>query len=399
VDALLRDAASDDYSVREAARARLERIAGRARPLLEARREDPDPEVRRTVESLLEGMGASEPPTPAPGALGRLGLVDFRSEGPLAEALARWEREVGGRVQLAGEPPVAPAKVAVEGAPYFRALGDLLAASGLDVPEGFDEAGQAQAAARRDPAAPPGAASGPFRLDCEAVTTTRTFRPGVRPRHSLSLRLLWSPQVQVPSFQTPEVVRAVDERGGAFRGADGRGATYGLGGGRRLAGLQLTLDPEEGTEGDRVAVLEVSMRIRARHAPQEVVFGALAGEQPWPRSQTVPAADGRGATKVTLESFGPDPEREGWAMGVVTAVLARGVPPESVGAAVQTADGGRRALVELGSRVAGSDGVLRLTVRAPGLDGSSPPEAVRVFWWTREDDFAVPFRLENIPLR
>src|SRR5204862_4665018 len=57
VDRLLSEVASDKFETREAARKRLLSIARAARSALEARREDPDPEIRRTVRTLLEALG------------------------------------------------------------------------------------------------------------------------------------------------------------------------------------------------------------------------------------------------------------------------------------------------------------------------------------------------------
>ena len=42
---------------------------------------------------------------------------------------------------------------------------------------------------------------------------------------------------------------------------------------------------------------------------------------------------------MTLESFGPDPDRRGWVMGTVTVALAKGVSGDGVTGVLETADG------------------------------------------------------------
>src|SRR5262245_1772486 len=69
VDRWLSELGSERFEVREAARRRLQAVAASVREALVARRDDPDPEVRRTVRALLEGLGGDEtsPATPSPG--------------------------------------------------------------------------------------------------------------------------------------------------------------------------------------------------------------------------------------------------------------------------------------------------------------------------------------------
>jgi hypothetical protein len=404
VERYLKDLGSNDYATREAARKRLQGLAREARPLLEARRDDPDPEVRRTIETLLADLGgATDPETPA-GELGRLGLVTFHGEGRFADVANEWERRMGGRLRFAGaDLPGASAdakvKVDVEGVPWFEGLAALLRPAGLDLADGFDEGGQASLLTRDATWAPPVAYVGPFRLEVDSVTTTRSLRPGVRPRYSILLRLAWAPDVQVISFRTPEVKKAVDERGGAYLGADGRGSTYGMGGGRHTTMLTMSLQPEQDATGERLASLETVARIRVRHGREEVVFKDLAGEAPWPRTVERQGAAGKGPARVVLGSFGPDPDRSGWVMGVLTATLPRGVTPESVFGTLETSDGNLRPMLELSSRVASSDGVLRLTLRAGSMGRDVEPVAVRVVWYETEQEVTVPFVLKDVPLR
>jgi hypothetical protein len=49
-------------------------------------------------------------------------------------------------------------------------------------------------------------------------------------------------------------------------------------------------------------------------------------------------------------------------------------------------------------RVAASDGLLKLTVRAPGTRGEGNPKAVRVSWYAREAETSVTFVLKGLAL-
>src|SRR5262249_46633171 len=128
-----------------------------------------------------------------------------------------------------------------------------------------------------------------------------------------------------------------------------------------------TLEAEGDAAGDRLAVLETKTRFRVRHGRSEARFDGLDKLQ-LPAVRGVPArvGDKAGPTKVTLESFGPDPELRGWSTGAVTVVLPRGVSGDGVSAAVETSDGLLRHMLDRASRITSSDGVLKLTLRAPG---------------------------------
>ncbi|MCC7139396.1 MAG: hypothetical protein IT460_13315 [Planctomycetes bacterium] len=397
VDRLLAEVASDDYAVREAARKRLSTLAPTVRDLLRARREDPDPEVRRTVEALLAAIGEPDAPEAPEGTLGTLGLVTFAAEGPMEAVAGRFARDVGGVLRLPPAMASAATKLSVERVPYFDAVAALLEPVGAEVPDGFDEAGQALAAVRSSPPIP-AAAAGPFRLEVESVTTARSLRPGVRPRWTLGLRLLWSPLVHVVTFQSPTVVRAVGAGGQPVRAVEMGTTTYGVGGGRRLSSTQVTLDAA--AEGDAVstlAELELRLRARVRHG---IVATEVEGLDPTalPLTRSVALPDGR-VVKVTVESAAEDPDRAGWAAIGLTLVLPKGVPPDSVRATLRSPDGATRPLLDLSSRVVGADGTLRLTLRAPGTPGGGAGRTLRVEWATREEDIPVPFTLRDVPLR
>lgn len=397
VDRLLGQLASDDYAVRETARTRLAAVARDARSLLVARRDDPDPEVRRTVASLLASLGEPEPPPVPTGVLGNLGRVTFRAEGTLAEVLARWTAEIGGRVTVPADAAATPVKVAVEDVPYFRALDAVLAAARLDVPDGFDEAGNAVATPRAaGSAAPASAASGPFRLDVTSVAVERTFRPRERREPTVRLRLSWSPAVHVTSLSSPKVVRAVDAAGTVLNGVPMQ-TMYGVGR-QRSAQPEVRLAAVEGPLADRLEALDLRVELRVRSGAEGVTFEDL-------RTTALPAVrTGAGtasapATKVTLTSFGPDPDHAGYVVADLTAALARGVPPDSVVVMLETPGEGVRPLYDLSNRIAASDGTVRIRVRTPGALAEPGGRILRVVWYTKEEELAVPFSLLDVPLR
>lgn len=397
VDRLLGQLASDDYAVREAARARLAALARDARSLLAARRDDPDPEVRRTVAGLLAALGEPEGPPVPTGSLGDLGLVTFAAEGTLADVLAAWEERVGGRVTVPPTSGATPVKVAVERVPYFRALDAVLAPAGLDVPDGFDEAGGAVAAPRPAGPAAPSAASGPFRLDVASVAVERSFRPKERREPTVRLRLSWSPAVHVTSLSTPKVVRAIDSAGAVLAGVPVQ-TIYGVGR-ARWAQPEVRLAAVEGALGERLETLDLRVDVRVRSGGQAVTFDDL-------RPATLPAvrtvAGGGGTatdTKVTLTTFGPDPDHPGFVVADLTAALARGVPADSVVVLLETSGEGARPLYDLSNRIAASDGTVRIRVRSPGVAAEGKGRALRVAWYTREEEIAVPFALAGVPLR
>lgn len=396
VSTLLTQVASDDFAIREAARTRLQTLARPARTLLEARRGDPDPEVRRTIEGLLGPQPAPE--TPA-GALGSLGLVTFAAKGTLQEVIDQFGAQVGGNVLLPATGRDAAVEIQAESVPYFQVLGGILGAAGLDAVDGFDDAGVATAspidAATRAACV---AYAGPFRADVVSVQTTRTIRPGPRLRFAIGITLLWSPEVEVVSYTMPSVVRAVDATGVALRGIDADGSVYGHGGARR-ANLTLTLEPPTAEVPERVETLEMRTRLRLRSGQQSAVFEGLEGlALPASRVVPLPSEGGREA-KVVLEAFGPDPERAEVRRAIVAVVPPRGATPDGLSVRLVTDDGGVHAMVERSSRVVSSDGVVKVTVRAYGLPVSAKAKALRVAWYSREGEMWVPLSMKGLPLR
>ena len=405
-EALLADLKSDTYDVREAARRRLASVAARVRPVLEAHREDPDPEVRRVVLGLLAGLGASVEPTAPAGELGDLDLVTLRAEGTLVDVLARFDEVAGGRVRLPPAVLASPVSVELVARPYFEALSQILDAARLDVEEGFDDAGQAQAGTRDPTSTPPVACVGPFRLDVESVSTTKLLRGGGRPRFVLGLRLLWSPSVQVATYASPSVVSAKDPSGAALVAPDPGHVVFGAGGSKRMTTMALSLEPAGDTPPDRIERLELSLRVRVRRAKAVVEFDApLEAKGPvvrrlaWGAGSTGGSKPGPTSADVTLERFAADPERSGWWVAELTAKLPPGIEPAALSASLVASDGLLRPMFELSSRIAGADGTVRMTVRAASLVAGAEPKAVRVTCFAREEEIPVRFVLTGIPLR
>lgn len=405
-EALLADLKSDTYEVREAARRRLAAVAARARPVLEAHRDDPDPEVRRVVLGLLAGLGASVEPAAPSGELGSLDLVTLRADGTLTDVLARFEEAAGGRVRVPPAVVASPVSVELVARPYFEALARILDAARLDVDDGFDDAGQAQAGTRDPAAAPPVACTGPFRLDVESVSTTKLLRAGGRPRFVLGLRLLWSPSVQVATYASPRVVSAKDSSGGALVAPDPGHVVFGAGGSKRVATMALSLEPAGDVAPDRIERLELTLTARVRRSKAVATFDApLDAKGPsvarlvWPAGSLGAARPGAAVADVTLERFAADPERTGWWVAEITAKLPPGIQPAGLSTSLLSSDGLLRPMFELSSRIAGADGTVRMTVRAVALAAGATPQAVRVACFAREEETPATFVLNGIPLR
>jgi hypothetical protein len=402
---LLGEVASDDFSVREKARRSLQALGPASRAALEARREDPDPEVRRTVLALLDAFGSAgaDPLGAGPVAdLASLGLVTASGSGALADVLRLWESAQGGRFRHLPAPATATVRLEAKARPWFEALDDLLAQGGVELRDGFDQAGGAEVVARRgDGTAPPAAFAGPLKLQVDSVTSVRSFRvPGPR-SYALGLRLFWAPDVQVVGVGLPALVRAADRAGRPFasRPAGSDASTVrSVGSSRRATDLTLTVETGDPATEEALASAEVQVRLRIRHGREEARFedlGALPATRTASRARGAEGKPGR----VTLEEFGPDADHPGWWVGRLTASLPPGVAAESVVPALESTDGSVRALFDYGTRSVGSDGVVGLTVRAAGLPPGVAPKALVVSWLAREGQGAVAFVLKDVPLR
>lgn len=393
---------SDSFQAREVARARLAVLAPRIRSRLEARRDDADPEVRRIVLGLLAGLGISAEPAPASARLSSADLVTVHAEGTLSEVLARLDVVAEGRIRLPPSSTEVHAKIDAEGLPYFQVLDSLLAAARLELSDGFDGAGQAMAAAC-DPSAPsPVAYAGPFRLDVESVSTTRLFRGAGRSRITLLLRLLWSPTVQVVTYAAPTSVLANDSKGSPMTATDQGNLIRSTDASRLAASFTVSFEPSSDVPPDRIDRLEVGVRLRIRRGKSSVVFDhPLAATFPAKAalSLSLAGSDAPTPADVTLEQFGADPDRTGWWIGAVSARLPLGVATEGFSAALESSDGSRRPMSERASRITGSDGSVRLTLRALPLAQGAEARAVRASCYAREEELPISFVLTGIPLR
>ena len=410
VKRLLEAVASDDFTVRENARKALAALGASARPALEARREDKDPEIRRAVASLLDAMGAAEP-APGPAAdFSSLDLVTLSGEAPLVDALHAWEAARGGRFRFAGAPPAAAVRLDAAARPWFEVLDGILRQGGVGLLDGFDQAGVADVVPLRAGAAPlPVAYVGPLKLEVETVSATRRLKESGPRSYSLGMRLSWAPDVQVVSSGLPILEKATDGAGRAFVSRTGSPDPYfvrSFGSSRRVTDLTLTLDrPAAGTSGaeasETLSEARISIRLRVRHGKEEVRFDDLAGlpatkvVAPPPPPRGLPTSGG----KVTLESLDPDPDHAGWWLGRLVVRLPPGVPGESVLPLVELSDGSVRALFDYQTRSVASDGVMQLTVRTAGLPVGASPKAVTVSWLAGEGQGAVTFVLKDVPLR
>jgi hypothetical protein len=287
--------------------------------------------------------------------------------------------------------------------PCFEALDAILSQARLDAPDGFDDAGAARTAPRpADGAAGPRAYAGAFRLDVEQVHAIRDWRAaGGRMRYAIALRAFWSPQVQVVHYAQPTLVSATDDAGKAWKSLDPAVTVQhgAAGGGRRTWNeLRVTLDPPEGATSKTLAEVKVSMKVRVRHGLQEVRFDDPAGTA-LPAVRTVPVrTEAPGEVRVSLESFGPDAEAQGWSQAGLSVRLPPSVPAERLSVALEAASGDPRSMYDRADRVAASDGLLKLTLRAPGSREEGKPRAVRVSWYAREGDATVSFTLKGVAL-
>jgi len=405
---LLADVASDKYQVREAALHRLEAVARAAKPFLVERRDDPDPEVQRTVRRLLVLAGGDDGGVPAVDVAGARaeGLVTLSFRGTLADALRALDAARPGRVRLPPSGGQAAVEIDAKARPYFEVLDGLLARDGLEVADGgFDGAGQASATVPNgEPLAPP-AYDGPFRLDVHSVSSTRTLGRGKATRTTIGLRLRWSPAIQLTSYEPANVVAATDSAGHAYHGVDTQpSGTVGFAPyGRQIGGsfastLSVAFDLPPDSPPDRLASVDVRIKATLRRDRREARFD-VSGSPTLPATVEVPGPERGRTTRVTLESFGPDPDRRvAWNL-VSTLVLPKGVGGGAVLPCVELPDGTLRGTYASGSRVVASDGTLRMVERVQGVLPETGPTAVRIVWFEREESVPLVFTLKDVPVR
>jgi hypothetical protein len=403
LEAWIKDLASEQYEVREAARKGLERRGREAPDVLRAHADDADPEVRRTVRALLERLGSVTPAPPVASAdVARLGLVRLQvTKRPLREVLDLLAGALGGTFVLDAESGKRPVSADLEDVPYFTALETLAAAADLRVPAGFDgEARLAFVPAAEGRAAPASAAVGPVRLRAARVTAARSLDGDGARTHTLGLDLNLAPCVQLVTYRPARVVKAVDPAGRAWRGAGNAGAalTYGVGSDTRRVELSVALEPAaEGVE-ERLATLDLSLPLRVRHERRQVRFAPLADLPRTLDEQGEPAEAGARGT-VTLASLtAAEGRKDAWIVDL-SAVPTTAPGRESLDAYLITGEGARRRVWISGGRsTTSADGRLRLVGRCYGT-GEAPPTALEVVWFEREGEGEVLLTLRDVPLR
>jgi hypothetical protein len=403
VGAWLEDLRSERFEVRERARAALEQWGAEAPDLLDALKDDPDAEVRRTVRGILERRGRAPVTTPVPaGDLASVGLVTLEARGrPLGEVLDELGRAHAARIVAPEEFRSRPVDVSLDAVPLFEAVERVAALAGLAARDPFGEGGGlVLEPASQDAEAVPCAWVGPVRVRVTRVTSTRTLGERGMRKYVLALELHWSPEVQLVTYRTPRVKVARDPDGVEFAGPKGSEAqaVYGVGGARRSAEVTVPIDPASPDAKERLATLELGLTLRLRHDRREVRFPDLSALPASRREDGSPGEPGTPGV-VTLHALTQPPSPPGSWVAEISATLTRSVAEQSAQAYLEAGDGAVHALWIAGGRsTTSADGLLRLTGRAYNV-GSGPPRSLRFAWHLREEEGEVPVRFTDVPLR
>jgi len=384
--------------VREAARDGLAEFGPQVPELLEAHRDDEDPEVRRTVRLLLQGLGRDEPVEPAPpGDLAALGRVTLDARGTLPFLLRTLSDGRGMAFTLPEGLPEDWVEVALDDVPFFEALETVAKAGGLAARGPFDAAGRMTLTPAEPSNAVPSAAAGPMRVTLAEVTSIRTVGAESARRYVVGLDLHWLPDVQLTQRRTPRDIVAVDARGRGFKpGGAMRDTTWGYSTSTRTVRIDVHLEPDDPEAIEHLEELSFTLPVRLQHDRQVVVFDALA-ELELPVTREVKRASGAAADQVTLRAV----ERPDGDHGpLVVDVLTR-LEGETAGrslAVVLLFEDGTALPASTGSRFPSADGTLGLRARAWGRR-EKPPVGIRVSWFRVEEEGDLEFSLSGIPLR
>lgn len=401
VAAWIADLRAEDYATREAARKALESQGHVAPDLLEAHRDDPDPEVRRTIRLLLGRMGRT-PTAEAPPArdLRGVGVVRLAGQGTLEALFAALADAHGAHIALPEDldGSTVLSIQPVEGQPFFEVLRSLGRRAGLVPAGGFDRSGRIEML--RGEAAPrPWAAAGPMQVRVAEVSRTRVLPPDGSRRFVVGLDLEWSPAVQLVSWATPEKVEATDPDGRAFDvGAAMRSrTTHGVSTNATSARVQIHLEPTSEEVQPRLEVLAFELPLRIRHQRRALRF-STDGELPRTLRLDEAMDPHETATeRIVLEALErPEAERGPWTVRL-TAHLQGTIAQRSLDVRLERSDGTLQPAYA-GSRFPSADGRLELTARAYGM-GDEAPVAVRVRWFAAEERGTLSFRLTEVELR
>ncbi|MFV1958821.1 MAG: hypothetical protein ACC662_05340 [Planctomycetota bacterium] len=402
VAAWLDDLSSDAFKVREAARRGLEKWGGEARDLLEGRRDDPDPEVRRTVRRLLVRLG--RPRVAGPSSIrdfSDLGLVRLHAEDTLRALLLAVARSQGARIEVPAGKGDAATRIDLDGVPFFDAVAKLAGEAGLAPVGAFDAAGRLRLEDASTQPRVPWAGAGPMRVRVAEVTATRVLAPEPERRYVVAFDLDWSPAVQLVSYRTPRILLARDVGGHGFRaGAALRtNTTWGVSSGALAARMTIPLEPEGKETTERLAELSFELPVRLRHDRRQVRF-VVGRNRTLPETRVVAGREGLspgGEGSVTLRSVGrPDGGRGPWVVEL-SARLGGGAAAQSLQVLLEGADGTLHRSYG-GSRFPAADGQIELTARTYGR-WAEAPVAVRVYWFGAESEGSFVFRLKGVPLR
>lgn len=398
----LKDLRSESYQVREGARRMLLAKGLQARDLLEAAKDDPDPEVRRTVRAVLARAPAQAAAVQVrPGNFRGIGRLTIHAKNePLASVLQRVERVVGGRI----EPPKALLVKAVTldlvDKPCYDVIAALATLTATRVSQPFDRSGRMQLVEADGTWKPaPRGAAGPMQITLLEVAATRSFGLQAPPRYALKLRLEWAPFVQVQQYERPTVEVARDPDGKRFRPspAMARTASYGVGTTVKHHTTTVHIEPAEAGCKEQLGALEVTVPMRLRHGLAAVEVNDLA------QLPVCLGPDGKAAKPGTNESVQvhdisrAEGSRGQWVVDF-TATLTDEGAQRTLEAFLIEPDGALRRVSVYGGRSIGADGTVRITARAyRGRAGR--PKGLKVTWFRREEQGRLRFRLEDIPLR
>jgi hypothetical protein len=291
--------------------------------------------------------------------------------------------------------------VDVEDVPYFAALEALADAAGLRAPSAFDGQGRlALVPAAEGLAQAASAMAGPLRLQAARVAAARSLSGTESRTHTLTFDLHLAPCVQLRTYKTARVVKALDPAGRAWRAAGNPGAamTHWVGGDTRRVELNVALEPAAEAAEERLATLELAVPLRVRHERRAVRFGPLT-DLPRTLDERGKPAEAGARGSVTLASVAAAEGRQDTWLVDVSAVLSTATGRESVDAYLVAGDGAKWRVVTAGVRsTTSADGRVRLMGRCYGT-GETPPAALEVVWFEREGEGDALFALRDVPLR
>ena len=406
----LADLQAASFTDRERARRGLKRYASQLQDLLESALEDPDPEVRRTCQELLEQAGvlsrtdaANDDDVPV-GDFAALSQVTWRIDGmSAADAFARFGEAHGGVFVLPSTHAARKVSVDVDGAPYFTALAELLRAADLEMRHPFDRGGKATLEARvvdqGEPAPPvPWTAVGPIQVRVTEVVTKRLLGTHAPPSFVLKLDIWWAPAVQVNQLSMPRIVKAEDAAGRAYVAPSAASTTYGLGAGTYARTVDVALRPQGTTVGDRLASAELDLRLQMRHDPATVTLddaSTLPADRQWEGvDEDAPEKEGL----ITFRSLECQPKGSTNWVAEIVAHLSGDLPQQTAQVTLVGADGERHAMHVGGGRTQSADGTLHLTARA-WQAGKERPTSLALTWFRRQERGKLRFTLKDVPLK